>query len=124
MNILFGKTINMLSKILDFRSERNKIIASNIANIDTPGYKTRDLNFKGLLDRFVNSETEIRMVRTDRRHLSESYKDDFEVITSGKAVRLDNEMEKLAENTLMYDLTIELMAKKFKELNSVLKEAK
>ena len=36
MDALFGETIEMLSVILDFRSERHKVIASNIANIDTP----------------------------------------------------------------------------------------
>ncbi|NIA11256.1 MAG: flagellar basal body rod protein FlgB [Nitrospiraceae bacterium] len=124
MNILFGKTIDMLSEILDFRSERNKVIASNIANIDTPGYKTKELSFKKQLENFAGDNIRIRMAKTNRKHLSESSKDEFDVINSEEPVRLDNEMEKLAENTLMYNLSIELMAKKFKELDSVLREAK
>ena len=124
MDILFNKTIEMLSVILDFRSERNKVIASNIANIDTPGYKPKELVFKKQLDDFIDNGTEVTMTKTDKRHLSEQSSHTFEVIKSEEAVKIDNEMEKLAENNLMYNLTVELMARKFKGLDSVLREAK
>ena len=124
MDILFSKTIEMLSVILDFRSERNKVIASNIANIDTPGYKPKELVFKKQLEDFIDNGTEVTMTKTDKRHLSEQSSHTFEVINSEEAVKIDNEMEKLAENNLMYNLTVELMARKFKGLDSVLREAK
>ena len=124
MNILFNKTLEMLSAILDFRSERNKVIASNIANIDTPGYKPRELIFEKELEGFIDNGKEITMTKTDKRHLSEQSSHTFEVINSEEAVKIDNEMEKLAENNLMYNLTVELMARKFKGLDSVLREAK
>ena len=124
MDILFNKTIEMLSVILDFRSERNKVIASNIANIDTPGYKPKELVFKKQLDDFIDNGTEVTMTKTDKRHLSEQSSHTFEVIKSEEAVKIDNEMEKLAENNLMYNLTVELMARKFKGLDGVLREAK
>ncbi|MCD6197228.1 MAG: flagellar basal body rod protein FlgB [Deltaproteobacteria bacterium] len=124
MDILFNKTIEMLSVILDFRSERNKVIASNIANIDTPGYKPKELVFKKQLENFIDNGTEVTMTKTDKRHLSEQSSHTFEVIKSEEAVKIDNEMEKLAENNLMYNLTVELMARKFKGLDSVLREAK
>ena len=124
MDILFNKTIEMLSVILDFRSERNKVIASNIANIDTPGYKPKELVFKKQLEDFIDNGTEVTMTKTDKRHLSKQSSHSFEVINSEEAVKIDNEMEKLAENHLMYNLTVELMARKFKGLDSVLREAK
>jgi flagellar basal-body rod protein FlgB len=124
MDILFNKTIEMLSTILDFRSERNKVIASNIANIDTRGYKPKELVFKKQLEDFIDNGTEVTMTKTDKRHLSEQSFHTFEVINSEEAVKIDNEMEKLAENNLMYNLTVELMARKFKGLDSVLREAK
>lgn len=124
MDILFNKTIEMLSTILDFRSERNKVIASNIANIDTPGYKPKELVFKKQLEDFIDNGTEVTMTKTDKRHLSEQSSHTFEVINSKEAVKIDNEMEKLAENNLMYNLTVELLVRKFKGLDSVLREAK
>jgi flagellar hook-basal body complex protein FliE len=50
MNGLFGKTFDLLSTILDFRAKRHKIIASNVANLDTPGLdkiKTTEDNRSG-----------------------------------------------------------------------------
>jgi flagellar basal-body rod protein FlgB len=116
MDILFNKTIGMLSAILDFRSERNKVIASNIANIDTPGYKPKELVFKKQLEDFIDNGTEVTMTKTDKGHLSKQSSHSFEVINSEEAVKIDNEMEKLAENHLMYNLTVELMARKFKSI--------
>ena len=48
----------------------------------------------------------------------------FEVIDSGKKVNLDSEMAKLAENNLMHNLTVELLARKFRGLNTFLREVK
>ncbi len=124
MGILFNKTIEMLSTILDFQSKRHKVIASNIANIDTPGYRTKELVFKKQLEDFIDHGTEITMTKTDKRHLSKQPSHIFEVINSEEEVEIDNEMVKLAENNFMYNLTVELMARKFRGLDNVLKEAK
>jgi len=124
MGILFNKTIEMLSTILDFQSKRHQVITSNIANIDTPGYKTRELVFKKQLKDFIDNGAEITMTKTDQRHLSRQSSHIFEVINSEEEVEIDNEMVKLAENNFRYNLTIELMARKFRGLDHVLKEAK
>lgn len=124
MGILFNKTIDMLSTILDFQSKRHKVIASNIANIDTPGYRTKELVFKKQLENFIGHRAEITMTKTDQRHLSKQPSHVFEVINSEEEVKIDNEMVKLAENNFMYNLTVELMARKFRGLDNVLKEAK
>lgn len=113
MDALFGKTIEMLSAILDFRSERHKVIASNIANIDTPNYRPKDIVFKEELKALISNDDGVRIDKAD-----------FEVIDSGERVNLDSEMAKLAENNLMHNLTVELLARKFRGLNTVLREAK
>ena len=129
MDGLFGKTIEMLSVILDFRSERHKVIASNIANIDTPNYRPKDIIvFKEELKALIDNGTGITMARSREKHLSEwsisRDKADFEVVDIGEKVNLDNEMAKLAENNLMHNLALELLARKFKGLNTVLTETK
>ena len=128
MDALFGKTIEMLSTILDFRSERHKVIASNIANIDTPNYRPKDIVFKEELKALIGNGTGITMAKSREKHLSErpisGDKADYEVIDSGGKVNLDSEMAKLAENHLMHNLTVELLARKFRGLNTVLREAK
>jgi len=127
MDALFGKTIGMLSAVLDFRSERHKIIASNIANIDTPNYRPKDVVFKDELEDVIEGEEGMRMTGNRKGHLIGQPvpgKTDFEVVEAGERVNLDSEMAKLAENNLMYNLAVELLARKFKGLNTVLREAK
>jgi len=127
MDALFGKTIEMLSAVLDFRSERHKVIASNIVNIDTPNYRPKDIVFKEELKAII-SKNGVTMTGSKGGHMSEQSipadRAGFEVIDSGKKVNLDSEMAKLAENNLMHNLTVELLARKFRDLNTILREAK
>lgn len=127
MDALFGKTIDMLSAVLDFRSERHKVITSNIANIDTPNYRPKDITFREeLKDLFENGEGTPSTGNGEGRLIRRPIEDEIgvEVVDAGDKVDLDTEMAKLAENNLMYNLAVELLARKFKGLNTVLKEAK
>ena len=126
MESLFGKTFNMLGTMMDYRSERNKVITSNIANLDTPDYKPSDYVFKEDLKNAM--DVRIHLKRTHEKHFpnagDEISKNDFKMVTSEDKVDLDTEMTNLAENHLMYNLTVELLARKFKGIRSVLTEAK
>jgi flagellar basal-body rod protein FlgB len=123
MKVLFGKTFDLLSDMLDLRAKRHKVLTSNVANIDTPNYEPRDLDFEKALKGAAASR--LAMQRTDERHLPAAAPgQDFSVVTTGQKVSLDKEMVNLAENHLMYNTTVELLVRKFKSLNSVIREAK
>jgi flagellar basal-body rod protein FlgB len=126
MESLFGKTYNMLSTMLDFRSERNKVITSNIANLDSADYKSSDYVFKDDLNRAM--DIRVHLKRTNEKHFPNSTdeisKDDFKLVKSDNKADLDTEMTNLAENHLMYNLTVELLARKFRGIRSVLSDAK
>jgi len=126
MESLFGKTYNLLSTMIDYRSERNKLIATNIANIDTPDFKPADYVFKEEFKKAINLK--INLKRTHEKHFpanaDEITRDDFKLVKSDNKVDLDTEMTNLAENQLMYNLSVELLARKFKGLKTVLNEAK
>ena len=128
MDLLFDKTIDMLAGVLNFKSARHKAITANIANIDTPGYRPKDIAFRDEIQAIIGSEKDVTMTRTNGKHLPGQSMSgdttDFEVTECGENVDLDSEMSKLAENNLMYNLTVELLARKFKSLNTVLTEAK
>ena len=51
MNWLNTENLNLLERYLDLMSKRQALIASNIANVDTPGYHTRDIDFQRELQR-------------------------------------------------------------------------
>ncbi len=128
MDPLFGKTIGMLSTMLDYQSRRHKVIASNIANIDTPHYTAKELVFHQELDDAMRGSDKPGMIRSNEKHLPGAFGqtdgENLEVVDSGKEVNIDQEMGRLAENHLMYNMTVELLVRKFKGLNSVLKEVK
>ncbi|MBE0558957.1 MAG: flagellar basal body rod protein FlgB [Proteobacteria bacterium] len=120
---LFDRTINSLSALADFRAQRHKVIVSNITNIDVPDYESKELNFKKELGTALDKG--IGLTKTDGRHLpatTESGNQD--VVATGQRVKIDKEMGNLAENQLMYNLSIELLARKFRSLTNVLKEAR
>jgi len=120
---LFDRTINRLSALADFRAQRHKVIVSNIINIDVADYESKELNFSQELGTALDKK--VGLAKTDPRHLpatTESGNQD--VVATGERVKLDKEMGNLAENQLMYNLSIELLARKFRGLTTVLKEAR
>ncbi len=128
MEALFGKTVKLLSSMLSFRAERQKVISSNVANIDSEGYRPSEISFSSDLARALGDEGSLPLVRTDPRHLGADggtqADGEFQVSTSKEKVKLDTEMANLAENHLMYNLTVELLARKFRSLQNVIKESR
>lgn len=128
---LFGGTINNLENGLSYATLKNKAIAQNIANVDTPNYKTKDVSFKEVFADVKKST--ISANRTDVRHYdfhieggkSGVYSNDnFRSRPNGNAVNMDAEQAKLAENTIYYNALIERVNGKFGTLNTVIKGGK
>lgn len=122
--LLFSdKTPLLLKKNLDFQSQRNLLIASNISNVNTPGFKALDVRFEDQLRDAVGSEDTLALKTTHERHFGPSrdsikkmQPEVFEEIdaarSDGNNVNIDKEMLKLAETQIKYNATIQLMAKR------------
>lgn len=115
--------IESMRTALNLRSEKQGLIQSNVANIETPGYKAQDFDFKKVMATVMTGQGE--MTRTHARHLS---MDPVEVSKSRdfkreeRPVDLDEEMVKLSENQLMYQVTARIVAKKFEGLRFAIDE--
>ena len=118
MSDLFGKT-ELLSKTASFYLERTKVIQSNIANADTPGFKPKDLVFEKILDE------QIELKKSDPKHMDPKNDMRFEkrLVSEGKyqgydenRVDIQKEMAKLAESSIMYKSLVEAMKKEFSKL--------
>ena len=136
MSGLFGNNIfTIAEKSLDFRTSRHDLLASNVANKDTPGYQAEDLVFRASLEKALQAEQPGPLKQTDSRHfdgrnppplneveaqriLSASPYPDFD----GNTVDLDREMAKIAENQLMYNATMRMLSHKFRGLKSAVSE--
>jgi len=125
---LFGGTISSLEKGLSYATLKNKTIAQNIANVDTPNYKTKEVSFKDVLN--DAKQANIPAYRTDARHYdfkiniggSGVYSNEnFRSRANGNAVNMDAEQAKLAENTIYYNALIDRVSSKFSTLNNVVK---
>lgn len=119
MKALFGKTVDMLSALMDYHAERHKIISSNVANIDTPGYEAKELKFRDEYLRLVMKE---RDGGADPSAMKPA--DRYETLTTAEKVDIDREMSRLAENQLQYNLSAEFLARKFRGIKNMLTQVK
>ncbi len=69
---IFGHTSKMLGKALDVSAKRHNLISGNIANMDTIGYKPRDLDFNKTLKRLMGEKEPDFLDKTHQKHLSHS----------------------------------------------------
>ncbi len=68
---LFGKTFQIIEKALELRSQKSAVISSNLVNIDTPGYRARDLPFKKIMEQYLgNTSQGLQMEETDPGHMN------------------------------------------------------
>lgn len=129
---LFGGTINLLDRSLDIRSMRHNLISSNIANQETPGYKAVDVDFKAALDKAEGER--LPLVKSDGHHfvgIADAPGGEVSVQPTGvdegydkNSVNIEQEMAKMAENTMMYNAAAEILARKFKGLESAIRDAR
>ncbi|MDZ5711714.1 flagellar basal body rod protein FlgB [Jeotgalibacillus haloalkalitolerans] len=123
---LFSGTITSLERGLDYSAVKQKVIANNVANVDTPGYKSKDVSFKSILQ----NEIQLSSNPADPRHfdLSNTQNDapaitrrPYSIRENGNGVDMDKEMADLATNQIYYNSLIERIGGKFGSLNSVIK---
>jgi flagellar basal-body rod protein FlgB len=115
----------ILEQIIKNATVRHKLLASNVANVDTPGYKAKDLPFQSVL----NSQV-MGMTRTAPGHLAGNSLEDgvgdvkVEDRTSwedGNNVSLDMELAKMTENALLYEAGTTLLSKKIQMYKNAIK---
>ncbi|MBU1004073.1 MAG: flagellar basal body rod protein FlgB [Proteobacteria bacterium] len=134
MKGLFDTNIQLTGKVLDMRLMRQNVVMSNLANITTPNYKARRLNFEEDLQSALNLDARGKMSRTNSEHVPSVFSSDsFEatmekgfkhrIIHGEDNVDLDNEMTIMAKNNLMYNALTTVLKKNFEGLQSVIAEA-
>ena len=126
----FGKTFRALEKAISIAQQRNSYITSNISNVDTPGYKPKDVDFKKELASALETTQTIELEKTDPRHISINNNgrqtiEPFEKQDEWNGynwVNIDKEMTKLTENNLTYRSAVEVLLRKISLLKEVIKE--
>lgn len=113
----------LLSQIkgrLTWLDQRQRVIAENVANADTPGYVARDLKTPTDFARALETGGGLRMARTSAGHVAPSgpvarfeaqASPDSEITLDGNAVVVEEQMLKMAESRMAYDAAIGLYQK-------------
>jgi flagellar basal-body rod protein FlgB len=124
---VFEKTVRLIEDRLSLNTRRQELVASNIANIDTPGYVAKDVSFEEVLKQAM--EPKLQLVASHPQHIknpepSEALEKEVKRVTVEMTgpVDLEEEMAKLTRNNLEYQFLVTMLNKKFALLKLTLTE--
>ena len=119
MGLNISRSHELMKEAMDYRAARQDMIASNIANADTPNYRPRDIRFEEALARksnelFVDKSQTLQMTQTSGAHLSAQettssmkattfFRDGHMARNDGNSVDLDVESSEMAKNSMMFN---------------------
>jgi len=111
-------TILLLEKVLDACILRHRVIANNIANVDTPGFRASRVIFEEELKKVLPGNNSLSKLKNIKpvviREKNSSFREDF------NNVDIEKEMVKLSENTLRYHLYIQSLIAKLRTIRSAI----
>jgi len=116
MSLMNTAQLHLLERFLDLAAERQGLLSSNIANIDTPGYRTHDIDFHGELIRAMQSE-ETGPTEPLVREVS-----GLIARPDGNNVSVDREGLLLSQVQLQFNAASQLVKEQFKLLNIAIHE--
>jgi flagellar basal-body rod protein FlgB len=102
-------TAASIERYMDLLSARQKLAASNIANADTPGYKTKDIDFQQEFSTMINGEQPLTI---EARGLPEK--------PDGNNVSVDREARMLAENAMRFNVASVLLRGEITSIKSAI----
>lgn len=132
-NGIFNQTISILERSLDLRSIHHRVLASNVANMDTPNYKAFELVIEEEMNKKPGNSRNIPIAKTHADHfpirpqprsdvtLKTADAPKFSLRGDGNTVDVDRTMGKLAENTILYKTAAQLISKKLAGLKNAIK---
>lgn len=121
---VFDRTINQIQDRLSLITHSHKLVSNNLANASTPGYQATDVSFKSYLQQSMNGQHP-QLAKSNERHLTP------DLLTAGNIsaeveqtgpVNLEQEMMKLAKNSVEYQYMVSLLNKKFTSLKLAINE--
>lgn len=116
------------SQALALRARRSSMLAANLANADTPGYKARDLDFAAAM-RGAEASLAMAVHRTDARHLGASsansvavrYRQPLQASVNGNTVEVHREQLAFMDNAIRYQASLGFLDSRIKSVRSTLR---
>lgn len=132
MKTLFDKSIQFHQTALNLQAHRQQLIASNIANADTPNYKARDVDFRAALQGALNAAqgAGVALATTKPGHIAggsgptleglTGYRTELQSAVDGNTVNMDIERAAFAENALHYEASVTFINGMLRSMNTAI----
>jgi flagellar basal-body rod protein FlgB len=132
LDSLFEQTVTGLNKAMDLSWRKGKVIASNIANAETPRYRATELDFGKELEMAFTSKEGNQLTRTDSKHMELARNEgaktraDLSGITKadGNNVDIDKQMATMMSNSSDFSNAVQLMKYKFQLYRSSIRDGR
>ena len=133
---IFDHTMQLINRTLDLRQARQRVIASNIANEETPGYRAADFNFQDSLQAAQRGRGPVSLAVTQSRHIGvrgnsvQQVTGDLNPVPTGdlpldaNSVNIELEMAKMSDNAMQYNSAASIMAIRFRQLMGAIREGR
>ncbi len=128
MAINFDNALGLHPEALMMREKRSEVLASNLANADTPGYKARDLDFKAVMEKSMSAGNTIE--KTQPGHISPNdllngatmmFRQPHQASIDGNTVESHIEQARYAENSVQYQASLRFINGRFSGLMSAIR---
>lgn len=121
MGISFEKALGIHPEALNFRVERSRVLASNLANADTPNYAARDLEFRLAAPEGSHASTDdivapIPSMSMTQTGMNLKYRNPYQVSRDGNTVEAGIEQARVAENSMDFQTSMKFLNSKFNGL--------
>ena len=131
MSISFGSALGIHESALRVRGQRAAVLAGNLANVDTPNYKARDLDFKQMLSQKTAEASEFSAQVTHDQHMSAGailgedadllYRTPQQPSIDGNTVEDQIEHAEFMKNALAFQASFQFLNSKFQSLKSAIR---
>jgi flagellar basal-body rod protein FlgB len=118
--------IGVHADALKVQSKRMEVLANNLANVDTPNYKARDIDFRAAMANAGGADAAVKLATTNAGHLgadpaadtssSLKYRVPLAPSLDGNTVDAQQEQSAFADNTVRYQATLTFLSARFKSL--------
>ncbi len=116
---------NLLEKMMNVSATKHKVIANNIANVNTPGYKRMEVSFEDQLSRAIQDVPVAKLTTLQPKIVvSKDKEGSGNIRNDGNNVNIDTEVTSLLKNTGTYNVYTQLLGKKMDMVKSAIDNSK
>ncbi|EMP56642.1 flagellar basal body rod protein FlgB [Marinobacter santoriniensis NKSG1] len=130
MAISFDKALGIHEQALQARVKRAEVLANNLANADTPGFKARDVDFQSMMQQAKDSMSGLALERTNSAHIGGGsgdgaddlkYRVPYQPSVDGNTVDAQQEQARYMRNAMDFQASFQFLSSKFSGLTKALR---